>query len=151
METRCATIEDLPAILALYRFLQPDDPVLSSRDERVRKQWAEILRDERLRYFVAEADGGVVVSCCALAIVPNLTRGMRLYGLIENVVTAPEFRKRGFATGVLRAALGGAWANGCYKVMLLTGRKDGETIRFYEKAGFLRGVKTGFVAYPSAE
>ena len=74
MLIRHATDEDLPAILALYRFLQPEDPVLDSRDGRVRKQWGDVLRDERLRYFVAEAAGGAVVSCCALVIVPNLTR-----------------------------------------------------------------------------
>jgi hypothetical protein len=32
--------------------------------------------------------------------------------------------------------------------MLLTGRKQEETLRFYERAGFQRGVKTGFVAKP---
>ena len=146
MTTRRAIVEDLPAILGLYRVLQPDDPVLDSQDERVRKQWVEILRDERLRYFVAE-EGGVVVSCCALAIVPNLTREMRSYGLIENVVTAPEFRRRGFATGVLRAALDDAWAEGCYKVMLQTGRKDEGTLGFYRKCGFNSEDKTGFVMW----
>lgn len=34
------------------------------------------------------------------------------------------------------------------QVMLATGSRKEETLRFYEKAGFLRGVKTGFIAYP---
>ena len=151
MITRRATDKDLPVIIELYRFLQADDPVLNPQDESVREKWAEILRDTRLRYFVVEAENKTVVSCCALTIIPNLTRGMRSYGVIENVVTNPVFRKRGFATSVLRAALSDAWAEGCYKVMLLTGRKSEETLQFYERVGFLRGIKTGFVAYPEPE
>jgi hypothetical protein len=42
------------------------------------------------------------------------------------------------------------WEDGCYKVMLLTGRQDEATLRFYEKVGFRRGVKTGFVATPAS-
>jgi hypothetical protein len=38
------------------------------------------------------------------------------------------------------------WEQNCYKVMLLTGRRDEATLRFYQQAGFEAGVKTGFVA-----
>lgn len=148
MKTRRATSEDLVAILDLYRFLQPNDPILDGRDEAVRSHWMMILRDSRLRYFVAES-ADQVVSCCTLTLIPNLTRGMRPYGVIENVVTAPGFRSKGFATSVLRVALKDAWADGCYKVMLMTGSNREETLRFYEKAGFHRGIKTGFIAYPN--
>jgi GNAT superfamily N-acetyltransferase len=63
-------------------------------------------------------------------------------------VTAPTHRRRGIGTEVLRHALQLAWDLDCYKVMLMTGRSNERTLQFYEKAGFIRGVKTGFVARP---
>ena len=46
-------------------------------------------------------------------------------------------------------ALEEAWAAHCYKVMLLTGRKDEATFRFYESVGFDRNGKQGFIAKPA--
>lgn len=147
MTIRHATTSDLPAILRLYRFLNPDDPVHDPQEGAVRQIWTTIMANDRLRYFVAEINGRVVATC-TLSLIPNLTRDLRPYGVIENLVTDPEFRQQGFATAVLRYALQDAWAEGCYKVMLSTGSKREATLRFYEKAGFKRGVKTGFVAHP---
>ena len=45
----------------------------------------------------------------------------------------------------MQAAIEKAKEKNCYKVMLLTGSKKDETIRFYEKLGFAKGKKTGFV------
>lgn len=138
---------DLTALLRLYTFLNPTDPILQPEDPAVLRQWAVIRADPHLRYYVVEVDGSVVATC-AFTLIPNLTRGMRPYGVIENVVTDPAFRQQGLGTSVLHHALAEAWREGCYKVMLSTGSKRESTLRFYEKAGFQRGVKTGFVAYP---
>jgi GNAT superfamily N-acetyltransferase len=138
--------DELPGLLKLYEFLHPEDARQSRDNLAVQKVWKTILADSNLRYYVADVDDRLV-STCTLALIPNLTRGLRPYGLIENVVTDPGHRKRGFAKGVIDYALQEAWAANCYKVMLLTGRKGEETLRFYEKAGFESGVKTGFVAY----
>jgi hypothetical protein len=51
----------------------------------------------------------------------------------------------------LGCALSVAWRQHCYKVMLLTGRKDEGTLRFYEQAGFDRHEKQAFVAKPVAQ
>lgn len=148
MSIRRATPADLPVLLQLYRHLNPADPVLDPADASVRRQWHEVAADPRLRYYLAEV-AGTVVATCTLTLIPNFTRGMKPYGVIENVVTDPAFRRQGHATRVLQAALAEAWAAGCYKVMLSTGSKREETLRFYEQAGFKRGVKTGFVAHPA--
>lgn len=102
-----------------------------------------------MHIFVVDVDGTIVASC-VLIVLRNLTRGARPYGLIENVVTHADHRGKGYGGVLLTAALKLAWGRKCYKVMLLTGRKDERTLRFYEKVGFIGGIKTGFVAYPDA-
>lgn len=138
--------DKLSSLLSLYRYLHPSDPELPVNAD-VEKLWRRICTDPQHHYFGADVSGRLVATC-TLAIVPNLTRSARPYGLIENVVTHPDFRRRGIATSLLRFALRAAWEHGCYKVMLLTGRQDPATLRFYEQAGFRAGVKTGFIATP---
>jgi GNAT superfamily N-acetyltransferase len=83
------------------------------------------------------------VTSCTLIVIPNLTRRGAPYALIENVVTHADHRRAGHGRAVLKAAVAAAWAAGCYKVMLLTGRKDAGTLAFYLRAGFEQS-KTGF-------
>ena len=96
--------------------------------------------------FLAETDG-VLVGSCALAVIPGLTRGARPFGVIENVVTHAAHRRQGIGTTLLQHAVSCAWERRCYKVMLLTGSKRPEMLRFYDSAGFQAGVKTGFVMW----
>lgn len=84
-----------------------------------------------------------LVASCVLHILPNLTRGGAPYALIENVVTDKDERRQGHGRRVIGAATGAAFAAGCYKVMLLTGRTDPGVHRFYESCGFIQS-KTGF-------
>ena len=149
MNSRRIAAAELPDLLGLYAILHPDDPVVDSNAPEVRQLWQKILSDPALRYYVTEQNGKLVATC-TLTIIPNLTRGLRPFGVIENVVTDPAYRKCGFATHVLRCAVDDAWRNGCYKVMLESGSKEEATLRFYEKAGFARGAKTSFIAYPSS-
>ena len=100
------------------------------------------------RYYGAFVDKRLV-SSCALTVIPNLTRSCRPYGVIENVVTHSDHRRKGYATALLKTALADAWTAQCYKVMLLTGRKDEATFRFDEAAGFDRNAKQAFVAKPA--
>ena len=105
--------------------------------------WKDILDDPSQHYLVAEADGRLV-SSCVIVIINNLTRGARPYALIENMVTHEGYRNKRYGTRLLKKALEIARDKGCYKVMLMSGRGE-DTLEFYEKAGFERGKKTGFI------
>jgi GNAT superfamily N-acetyltransferase len=138
---RAATEHDLQQVLSLYRHLHPHEPPLEKATaERV---WSALLASGVTTVIVAQA-GEQLVSSCTLAIVPNLSRGGRSYGVIENVVTHADHRRRGLGRRVLAHALELAWRADCYKVHLATGSQRESTLRFYERAGFQPAGKTYF-------
>jgi len=139
---------ELNSLLDLYAHLHvEDDP--RPKQEVIEAVWQEALANPRCGYFGAY-EHGRLISSCTILVIPNLTRACRPYGIIENVVTHSEFRNQGHGKAVLAHALEFAWSERCYKVMLLTGRKDEATMRFYEGAGFDRNGKQAFVAKPAA-
>ena len=148
MQIRELCRADLPELLALYAHLhEVDDPMPPLAN--VESVWRELLSSQHFRYFGVILDGHLVASC-NLTIIPNLTRGCRPYGLIENVVTHKTHRNRGLGKAVLARAVEFAWEQNCYKVMLMTGRKDETTLRFYQSAGFDPEGKQAFIAKPPA-
>ncbi|NLS19599.1 GNAT family N-acetyltransferase [Rhizobium sp. P40RR-XXII] len=137
---RPVAVAELPTLLALYRHLNVEDPVLEL--QLAESRLAEILAHPGMT-ILAAFDGDKVVSSVTLIVIPNLTRGGAPYALIENVVTHADYRRRGFAGAVIRRAFASAWERNCYKVMLLTGSKNPATLRFYANCGFTQD-KTGF-------
>ena len=137
---------ELKALLALYEHLHAqDDPLPDAYT--IESVWQELRVSPYHKYFGLYMDARLV-SSCTLTLTPNLTRGCRPYGVIENVVTDAGFRKRGFAKAVLEKALAYSWSSNCYKVMLMTGRTDEATFRLYESVGFNRHAKQAFVCTP---
>lgn len=138
--------DDLPALLALNHHLHSSDEAPPS-PAVAQQTWAAMLAQPGMVSLGGFA-GELLVASCTLVVVPNLTRGCRRYALIENVVTHAGHRQQGWGRRLLRDALDRAWAQGCYKVMLLTGRADVAVFRFYEGAGFSRHGKQAFIARP---
>jgi ribosomal protein S18 acetylase RimI-like enzyme len=139
---RQAVENDLDELLDLYAHLNPNDDPLPAR-VRVVELWQGIIANPALTCFVAE-QAGRLISSCNLAIIPNLTRGARPYGVIENVITHPDFRRQGLAKRVLDRAIETAKQAGCYKVMLLSGADRKSAHALYEKVGFKKDTKVGF-------
>ena len=141
---RDAVESDLDGILDLYTYLHEYDNPLPPRFD-LGELWNSIIANSLLRYFVVEYEGQLV-SSCNLTIIPNLTHGAKPFGFIENVVTRPEYRRNGYAQSVIEYALNTAWQSGCHTVMLLSNEHRHEAHELYEKVGFKKGVKVGYVA-----
>ena len=135
--------EDLAGLLSLYAELRPNDPVLApsvAREALLRR----LLAAPGVRLLVAEVEGQLAATC-QLGVIPTLTNGGRPFAIIEHVVTASAFRRRGLSQQLLAQALTLAWELDCYKVMLLSGEGREGAHRLYEKLGFKAGIEKGFV------
>ena len=135
---------ELSKLLALYTHLHESG--VPEESELLRRTWEMICRDQNHHIIVCEEDGKLISSCVCV-IIPNLTRHIRPYALIENVVTHAGFRGKGYATACLNRAKELAIQANCYKMMLLTGSKSDSTLSFYEKAGYNCTDKTAFVQW----
>ena len=141
---REALQSDLDAILELYLFLHEDR--VPEKDEHLRETWMQIIQDPNHHLIVNVVDDKIVSSCVCV-IIPNLTRNVRPYVFIENVVTHEDYRGKGYAGECLEYARQIAEKENCYKMMLLTGSKKQETLRFYEKNGYNSSDKTAFIQW----
>ena len=118
--------------------------------EHLTNVWDMIIEDPNHHLIVNEI-GGKIISSCVCVIIPNLTRNVRPYAFVENVVTHGDYRGKGYATQCLDYAKKIAEKENCYKMMLLTGSKRPETLKFYENAGYNSSDKTAFIQWISME
>lgn len=136
--------DDLKELLELYLYLHEDS--VPEMTKHLSSTWDTILSDSNHHIIVNEVDSKIVSSCVCV-IIPNLTRGIRPYAFVENVVTHADYRDSGYATQCLNYAKDIAEQANCYKIMLLTGSKKEETLRFYENAGYNSSDKTAFIQW----
>lgn len=144
MILREAKYEDLQEILELYLYLHEES--IPEDSENLRAVWQQIMEDRHHHLIICE-ENGKIVSSCVCVIIPNLTRNVRPYAFVENVVTHGEHRGKGYATACLDYAKKLAEQENCYKMMLLTGSKNPKTLQFYENAGYNSSDKTAFIQW----
>ena len=141
---REANTNDLDEILQLYLYLH--ETTVPEASEQLKNTWNNIINDANHHLIVCEIDGKLVASCVCV-IIPNLTRNVRPYAFVENVVTHGAYRKKGYATACLNYAKHLAEEQHCYKMMLLTGSKEESTLNFYQNAGYNSTDKTAFIQW----
>lgn len=135
---------ELDGLLRLYLHLHEQS--VPEMSENLRNTWDSIMKDKNHHIIVKVIDDKIVASCVCV-IIPNLTRGIRPYAFIENVVTDKAYRSKGYATECLNFAKEIAVRENCYKMMLLTGSKEKKTLDFYERAGYNSTDKTAFIQW----
>lgn len=108
---RLATLEDIPALLALLEPLAREDILISRSRER--------LEEEIGDYLVLERDG-LILGCIALHPYPEIEAGR-----IAALATHPDYRCQGRGERLLRAAEERAWETGLKTLYLLTTHTEG--------------------------
>ena len=135
---------ELNKLLELYTHLHESG--VPENSEHLQKTWKTICGDDNHHIIVCENEGRLVSSCVCV-IIPNLTRNIRPYAFVENVVTHKDYRGKGCATACLNYAREIAVRENCYKMMLLTGSKSESALNFYKRAGYNCTDKTAFVQW----
>ena len=110
-----------------------EDPLPACYDDAFER----LSRDPNISLMVAE-EGGRVVGCLQLCILPGLSSQGASRGLIEDVRVASDRRSRGIGEQLVQWAVKEARARGCKLVELLTHHTRTDAQRFYERLGFAK-------------
>jgi ribosomal protein S18 acetylase RimI-like enzyme len=135
---RRAVREDVSFIVAMLA-----DDKLGSARERLEdpppasyfNTFEALDRDPNIQLVVAE-EGGRVVGCLQLCVLPGLSSQGASRGLIEDVRVASDRRSRGIGEQLVGWAVEQSRAKGCKLVELLTHHTRVDAQRFYERLGF---------------
>ena len=98
---RAALPSDLEGLAALYPHLNPSDEPISRDLATARLDAINQIPGSTVLLGLLHDE---LVASCTLIVIPNLTRGGKPYGLIENVVTHAGYRGQGYGTSILHAA-----------------------------------------------
>jgi ribosomal protein S18 acetylase RimI-like enzyme len=135
---RRARRDDVRAIVAMLA----DDHLGRARErleeplpESYMAAFARLDADPNIQLVVAE-EGGTVVGCLQLCILPGLSSQGAERGLIEDVRVASDRRSRGIGERLVQWAVAEARARKCCLVELLTHHTRVDAQRFYERLGF---------------
>ena len=135
---------ELNSLLELYLHLHEQS--MPETTKHLENTWDTIIQDKN-HHIIVKIEDNKIVSSCVCVIIPNLTRNIRPYAFIENVVTHMDYRGKGYATECLNYAKEIAVQENCYKMMLLTGSRDTTTLNFYKHAGYNNTDKTAFIQW----
>jgi ribosomal protein S18 acetylase RimI-like enzyme len=135
---RRARRDDVGAIVAMLA-----DDALGSARERLEEplpatyfEAFERLDANRNIQLVVAEEGGAVVGCLQLCILPGISSQGASRGLIEDVRVASHRRSRGIGEQLVQWAVTEARARGCRLIELLTHHTRVDAQRFYARLGF---------------
>ena len=127
---------DLPRLVELLGLLFESEAEFSADSEKQRVALQAILADPaKGRIFVAR-DGREVVAMASLLYTISTAEGGRA-ALFEDLVTAPDHRKRGIGAALLKHVIEQARADGVLRITLLTDMQNERAQAMYRRVGFV--------------
>jgi ribosomal protein S18 acetylase RimI-like enzyme len=127
---------DLPRLVELLGILFESEAEFSADSEKQRAALQAILADpDKGKVFVAR-EGREVVAMASLLYVISTAEGGKA-AIFEDLVTAPEHRKRGIGAALLKHVIDQARAEGVLRITLLTDMQNERAQAMYRRAGFV--------------
>ena len=140
MRIMLASKDDIPAIVAMLA----NDPLGRNREEfqdilpePYYKAFKKINQDPNQELIVGESESGEIIATLQLSFIQYLTYRGGLRAQIEAVRVHETHRNQGLGQQVLEWAIERAKEKGAHVVQLTTDKKRVQTLRFYEKLGFV--------------
>ena len=130
-----AKASDLARLVELLGILFESEAEFSADAEKQRAALQAILADPaKGRIFVAR-EGRQVVAMASLLYTVSTAEGGKA-ALFEDLVTAPEYRKRGIGEALLKHVVNEARNEGVLRMTLLTDMQNERAQAMYRRAGF---------------
>ncbi len=146
MEIQKIEKSELNSLIDLYSHYIDKKEVPPLSNTTIQKIWEDIKDNPCVNYFGGKLDN-VLVASCILTITPSFIRGGKAFGVIEHVVVHSNYRRKGIAQELINYVVSFAWKNGCTEVMLMSGTNNVKAHQLYEKLGFDKKRKKGFILF----
>jgi GNAT superfamily N-acetyltransferase len=131
-----AVQKDLPRLVELLGILFESEAEFSANPDKQRAALQAILADPaRGRIFVAR-EGRDVLAMASLLYTISTAEGGKA-ALFEDLVVAPEHRKRGIGASLLKHVVEQARADGVLRITLLTDMQNERAQAMYRRVGFV--------------
>ena len=141
METRSATLDDVPNLCALLKLLFEQEDEFSANYLRQESGLKLILENPFYGQIIVGCVEGEIVGMANLLYTVSTFMGKKV-AILEDMVVSPEHRRKGFGDIILNAAILHAHDAGCGRITLLTDSANHSAIKFYERSGFTKSTMT---------
>jgi len=131
-----AKAADLPRLVELLGILFESEAEFSADAEKQRSALQAILADPAKGRIFFARDGREVVAMASLLYTISTAEGGKA-ALFEDLVTAPEHRKRGIGEALLKHVVAEARAEGVLRITLLTDMQNERAQAMYRRVGFV--------------
>ncbi len=136
MKFEPAKSADLPRLVELLGILFESEAEFAANPEKQRAALQALLAEPgKGRIFVAR-DGRQVVAMASLLYTVSTAEGGKA-AIFEDLVVAPEHRKRGIGEALLRHVVAEARKEGVLRITLLTDMQNERAQAMYRRAGFV--------------
>ena len=131
-----AKASDLPRLVELLGILFESEAEFSADAEKQRVALQAILADTGKGKIYVAREGRQVVAMASLLYTISTAEGGKA-AIFEDLVVAPEHRKRGIGEALLKHVVAEARAEGVLRITLLTDMQNERAQAMYRRVGFV--------------